>query len=121
MINEKYFLDRLAAGDSIDDIGKEVADMMNAAVAKHKEEEKRKAALKEQEAAKRELMTELFDIVKELAILEGIDEKFIDFSDKDVDAALKTFSTTLSAVKNIGAISVRTDDEILHDFFNIFN
>ena len=29
MINEKYFLDRLAAGESIDDIGKEIADMMN--------------------------------------------------------------------------------------------
>ena len=121
MINEKYFLDRLAAGESIDDIGKEIADMMNAAVAKHNEEEQRKAALKEQEAAKRELMAELCDIMKELMILEGIDEKLINFSEKDVNTLLKTFSTALSTIKNISAVSVRTDDEILRDFFNMFN
>ena len=60
MINEKYFLDRLAAGESIEDIGKEITDAMNAAATKHAEEEKKKAALAEQEATKHELIAEVF-------------------------------------------------------------
>ena len=122
MINEKYFLDRLAAGESMEDIGKEIADMMNAAAAKHaEEEEKKKTALKEQEAAKRELITEVFEIMKEFAILEGVDEKFLEFTDEDIDTAVKSFSTILKTIKSVNTMSVRTDDEILRDFFNMFN
>ena len=122
MIDEKYFLDRLAAGESMEDIGKEIADMMNAAAAKHaEEEEKKKAALNEQEAAKRELITEVFEIMKEFAILEGIDEKFFNFTDEDIDTAVKAFSSILETVKNINVMAMRTDDEILRDFFNMFN
>lgn len=122
MIDEKYFLNRLAAGESMEDIGKEIADMMNAAAAKHaEEEEKKKAALKEQEAAKRELITEVFEIMKEFAILEGIDEKLFNFTDEDIDTAVKAFSSILETVKNVNVMSMRTDDEILRDFFNMFN
>ena len=122
MIDEKYFLDRLAAGESMEDIGKEIADMMNAAAAKHaEEEEKKKAALNEQEAAKRELITEVFEIMKEFAILEGIDEKFFNFTDEDIDTAVKAFSSILETVKNINVMAMRTDDEILRDFFSMFN
>ena len=122
MINEKYFLDRLAAGESMEDIGKEIADAMNAASAKHAEEEKKKAALAEQEATKHELIAEVFEIMKEFAILEGFDEKLFEFTDEDIDTAVKAFSTTLSTIKKLNKIStIRSDDEILRDFFNMFN
>lgn len=122
MINEKYFLDRLAAGESIEDIGREITDAMNAAATKHAEEEKKKAALAEQEATKHELIAEVFEIMKEFAILEGFDEKLFDFTEEDIDTAVKAFSTTLATVKKLNKINtIRSDDEILRDFFNMFN
>ena len=49
------------------------------------EEEKKKAALAEQEATKHELIAEVFEIMKEFAILEGFDEKLFNFTEEDID------------------------------------
>ena len=64
-MNKEYFMARLANGENIDDIGVEIAAMMNAAVAEHSAKlAAEKAAIQEKESAKRELIEELIGIIQ---------------------------------------------------------
>ena len=117
-MDKNYFVNRLAAGESINAIGKEIADMMNAALAEHQKIEDAKRAEAEKEAAKRELVNELVEIVQELAILEGFeaDETEIDAAEVDeLVAAITTMFATLRDVKRI-VNTATTDDAALHKF-----
>ena len=143
VIDKNYFLDRLANGEDMDVIGQEMAAMMNAAMAEHNanlEAEAKRQAEVEKEAAKRDLVEEMCEIMKELAILEGIDPDMVEVSDEMVDQMLAGITASFQLAKYLeGALSdgkivahapkARTatinvkpsDDQILADFIKMFN
>lgn len=122
-IDMNYFLTRLQNGEDIDVIGKDIAKMMNEALDEHNkilEEEKRAKALAEQELAKRELIEELVGIIKELAILEGMDGADLALSDQEMDELVKSFSAMFTMVRKMHEFAATpvtvTDDQILGEF-----
>ena len=148
MFNMEDIYARLANGEKIEDIGNEIAAMMNQAMAKHEaevraaEEAKRAEAAKaEKEEAKRELIEELVEIVQELAILEGMDPDDMQVTDEDVEQLVAAFTEMFAAMRDlkkmftsidtdkVAAPKVRTatinvkpsDDQILADFIKMFN
>jgi len=132
-IDKNYFLNRLAAGENIDDIGQDVANMMNEALEAHRaaEEAKKAAAAKaENEAAKRDIIEEMIELVQEYAILEGMDENEIKVSPEDVDAMVAAFTEMFAAMRQLKTLSARlnekkplnkSDDDILNEFVKIFS
>jgi uncharacterized protein YaaW (UPF0174 family) len=132
-IDKNYFLDRLAAGENIDAIGQDIANMMNEALEAHRaaEEAKKAAAAKaENEAAKRDIIEEMIELVQEYAILEGMDENEIKVSPEDVDAMVAAFTemfATMRQLKNLATKfeaknpSHKSDDDILNEFVKIFS
>ena len=148
VIDKNYFLTRLANGEDMIAIGQDVADMMNAAMAEHNariEAEKAKAAeaaaIAEKEAAKRELIEEMVEIVQELAILEGMDPDELQVTDEDMDNMVAAFTEMFSAMRDLKAMFANldkpaaapvkapvkpakitpTDEQILADFIKMFN
>ncbi len=144
VIDKNYFLDRLANGEDMDVIGQEMAAMMNAAMAEHNanlEAEAKRQAEVEKEAAKRDLMEELVEIIQELAILEGMDPDDLQVTDEDMDQLIAAFTEMFAAMRDlkklfasidtdkVAAPKVRTatinvkpsDDQILADFIKMFN
>ena len=150
MFNMEDIYARLANGEKIEDIGNEIAAMMNQAMAKHEaevraaEEAKRAEAAKaEKEAAKRDLIEELIEIVQELAILEGMDPDEFQVTDEDVEQLVAAFTEMFAAMRDLkklfasidpdkvvahapkartSVINVKpTDDQILADFIKMFN
>ncbi len=141
MFNTNDIYARLQNGERIEDIGNEIAGMMNEAMARHQAEQEAKAALAaqaEQEAAKRELVVEMCEIMREIAILEGIDPADLDeISDEMVDQMLAGITASFQLAKQLetlfGAEKVPakvcahrpaaepTDEQILADFIKMFN
>ena len=148
MFNMNDIYARLANGEKIEDIGNEIAAMMNEAMAKHEaevraaEEAKRaEAAQAEKEAAKRDLIEELVEIIQELAILEGMDPADMEVSDEDVEQLIAAFTEMFAAMRDLkklfasidtdkviapkthkAVINVKpSDDQILADFIKMFN
>ena len=150
MFNMNDIYARLQNGESIDDIGNEIAAMMNQAVAKHEaetraaEEAKRAAAAEaEKEEAKRELIEELVEIVQELAILEGMDPDELQVTEEDMDQMVAAFTEMFGAMRELkkaisdmearmpaaapAKVTVKaskiapTDEQILADFIKMFN
>lgn len=137
-MNKDYFLARLANGEDMDTIGQEMAAMMNAAIAEHNariEAEKNKAAEAEKEAAKRDLIEELIEIVQELAILEGFDADEIKITDEDMENMIAAFNEMFNAMREVKKLvatledakpvkapakpkvtAIKTDDEALAEF-----
>lgn len=132
-ITKDYFLNRLAAGEDIDTIGQEMANAMNEALEAHRaaEEAKKVAAAKaENEAAKRDIIEEMIELVQEYAILEGMDENEIKVSPEDVDAMVAAFTEMFAAMRQLKTLSARlnekkplnkSDDDILNEFVKIFS
>ena len=132
-ITKDYFLNRLAAGEDIDTIGQEMANAMNEALEAHRaaEEAKKAAAAKaENEAAKRDIIEEMIELVQEYAILEGMDENEIKVSPEDVDAMVAAFTEMFAAMRQLKTLSARlnekkplnkSDDDILNEFVKIFS
>ena len=150
MFNTNDIYVRLANGEKIEDIGNEIAAMMNEAVAKREAEvraageAKRAAAAEaEKEQAKRDLIEELVEIVQELAILEGMDPADMQVSDEDVEQLVAAFTEMFAAMRDLkklfasidtdkvvanapktrkAVINVKpSDDQILADFIKMFN
>ena len=145
MFNMNDIYARLANGEKIEDIGNEIAAMMNEAMAKHEaevraaEEAKRaEAAQAEKEAAKRDLIEELVEIVQELAILEGMDPDDLQVSDEDMDQMVAALTEMFAAMRDLkkmfasldtdkvkahkAVINMKpSDDQILADFIKMFN
>ena len=148
MFNSNDIYVRLANGEKIEDIGNEIAAMMNEAMAKHEaevraaEEAKRaEAAQAEKEAAKRELVEEMCEIMKELAILEGIDPDEIEITSDMVDQLMEGITASFELARQLekmfasidtdkvvapkghkAVINVKpSDDQILADFIKMFN
>lgn len=132
-IDKNYFLDRLSAGEDIDAIGQEMAKAMNEALETHRaaEEAKKAAAAKaENEAAKRDIVEEMVELVQEYAILEGMDENEIKVSPEDVDAMVAAFTEMFAAMRQLKTLTARldakkpshkSDDDILNEFVKIFS
>lgn len=132
MFNMEDIYARLANGEKIEDIGNEIAAMMNEAMAKHE------AAQAEKEAAKRDLIEEMVDIIKELAILEGMDPDDLQVSDEDMDQLVTAFTEMFGAMRELKKVFAEldtdkvkahkavinmkpSDDQILADFIKMFN
>ena len=141
-MNKEYFMSRLANGEDMDAIGAEIAAMMNAAMAEHNariEAEKAKAAQAaaeaEKEAAKRDLVEEMCEIMKELAILEGIDPDEIEITSDMVDQLMEGITASFQLARHlekmfaaapahapVKAVKIApSDDQILADFIKMFN
>lgn len=151
MFNTNDIYTRLANGEKIEDIGNEIAAMMNEAMAKHEaevraaEEAKRAeaAAQAEKEEAKRELIEELVEIVQELAILEGMDPDELQVTEEDMDQMVAAFTEMFGAMRELkkaiadmearmpaaapAKVTVKSskiapsDEEILANFIKMFN
>ena len=146
VIDKDYFLTRLANGEDINDIGANIADMMNAAIAEHtaaqaaaKEAEAKRAAEVELLAHKRALAEEMTDLVMEYGELVNPGSTIdMELSNEDLDLMVKTLDEMfqlMSAVKSLKVAidnlpdeaqkpatsivknkKVKTDDEALADF-----
>lgn len=138
VIDKNYFLDRLANGEDMDVIGQEMAAMMNAAMAEHNanlEAEAKRQAEVEKEAAKRDLVEEMVEIVQELAILEGMDPDELTMTDEDMDQLIAAFTEMFAAMRDLKKMFAAapaqapvkatkiapTDEQILADFIKMFN
>lgn len=138
VIDKNYFLGRLANGEDMDVIGQEMAAMMNAAMAEHNanlEAEAKRQAEVEKEAAKRDLVEEMCEIMKELAILEGIDPDEIEITSDMVDQLMEGITASFQLARHLEKMfaaapahaPVKTikvapsDDQILADFIKMFN
>lgn len=135
-IDKNYFLDRLAAGENIDDIGQEMANMMNEALEAHRaaEEAKKAAAAKaENETAKKDIIQEMVELIKEYAILEGAEDDELaamTISDEEVEDMCAAFSSMFATMRQLKTLSARldakkpshrSDDDILNEFVKIFS
>lgn len=143
VIDKNYFVSRLQNGESIDNIGNEIAAMMNQAVAEHQAKIAEEAAMKaaeqaaiaEKEAAKRELIEELAEIIQELAILEGLEPSDVKLKGEDVDQLVEAVTGMFNMMKEIKKLTAEvhapvrartsviapSDDQILADFIKHFN
>lgn len=146
VIDKDYFLTRLANGEDINDIGANIADMMNAAMAEHnaaqeaaRKAEAKRAAEAELLAHKRALAEEMTDLVLEYGELVNPGSTVdMELSEGDLDLMVKTLDEMfqlMSAVKSlkvaidnlpdekvpvvhakVKANKDKTDDEVLADF-----
>ena len=148
MFNTNDIYARLQNGERIEDIGNEIAAMMNEAMAKHEaevraaEEAARVAAAEADKAqAKRELIEEMIEIIQELAILEGMDPADMQVTDEDVEQLVAAFTEMFNAMRELKKmfasidtdkiaapkVAVKatkiapTDEQILADFIKMFN
>lgn len=144
IMDKNYFLSRLANGEDMDTIGNEIAAMMTEAINEHNanlEAEAAKQAEIEKEAAKRDLIEELVEIIQELAILEGMDPADMQVSDEDVEQLVAAFTEMFAAMRDLkkmfAGIEARmdaparihpgsnkvapSDEQILADFIKMFN
>lgn len=105
MFDKNYFLTRLANGEDMDAIGNELAAVMTEALNEHiANQEAQKAA--EAELAKRDLVVELLDIVRELAMLEGLDGELLEVTDADVNAVTDALCGLFQTLKGIESLLV---------------
>lgn len=139
MFNVNDIYARLANGEKIEDIGNEIAAMMNEAVAKHEADvraaEEAKKAEAEKEQTKRELIQEIVKIIQKLAVLEGMDPDELKVSEKDMDQLIAAFTEMFSTVRDLKKmftdlethieikhpITPKSDEQILADFLKMFN
>lgn len=128
MFTKEDILSRLHNGENMDDIGNEIANILNEANEAYAAEQAAKA---EQEEAKKDLVKEMVEIIQELAILEGFNPEDMAVSDEEVDyiaAAFTEMFTTIRDLKKVlNPIKIdmlaeksiprnNADDQILADF-----
>ena len=133
MITKEYFLNRLNAGEDIDTIGQELANMMNEALEEQRaaEEAKKAAAAKaENEAAKRDIIEEMIELVQEYAILEGMEPDEIMIKPEDVDQMIAAFTEMFDLMRSLKKLqkaipaatpNSKSDDQILAEFAKLFS
>ena len=135
MFDKNYFLTRMRNGESIDQIGQSIADMMNEAVDAYEAEQ----AAAEKAQAKRDVMIRLTDCIQEYAKLEGHGDLDLSLTDEDIEvltesltqmfntlSALKEFEASLSVTRSApkstpvfvkpASKTAKSDDEVLNDF-----
>ena len=118
VIDKDYFLTRLANGEDINDIGANIADMMNAAIAEHTaaQEAARKAEAKrvaeaELLAHKRALAEEMTDLVLEYGELVNPGSTIdMELSDEDLDLMVKTLDEMFQLMSAVKSLKVAIDN-----------
>lgn len=105
MFDKNYFLTRLANGEDMDAIGNELAAVMTEALNEHIANQEA-AKVAEAELAKRDLVVELLDIVRELAMLEGLDGELVEVTDADVNAVTDALCGLFQTIKGIETLLV---------------
>lgn len=100
-MDRKYFFDRLAAGESVDEIAADISALLNEASADYNAHEAELAAQAELEikAEKIELVGEMMDILKEFAILEGLTTDFLDATPEEVEYIANNLTTIFTQLK----------------------
>ena len=131
MITKEYFLDRLNAGDDIDTIGQEIANMMNEALEeKRAAEEIARQQAADNEAAKRDIIEEMIELVQEYAILEGMEPDEIMIKPEDVDQMIAAFTEMFDFMRTLKKLqkitpaatpNTKSDDQILAEFAKLFS
>lgn len=141
-ISKEYFLSRLANGENINDIGNEIAEMMNAAVAEQEAARKAEAAKAANLAAQKKAVgLKIVDLFREYATLTGNDVmNELEVTDADLDTLIEALDQTftlMSAMKDLkdainaipdekvpmvhaklhkAKVNAKSDDEVLADF-----
>ena len=131
MITKEYFLDRLNAGDDIDTIGQEIANMMNEALEeKRAAEEIARQQAADNEATKRDIIEEMIELVQEYAILEGMEPDEIMIKPEDVDQMIAAFTEMFDLMRCLKKLqkaipaattNSKSDDQILAEFAKLFS
>lgn len=130
MFDKNYFLTRMRNGESIDQIGQSIADMMNEAVDAYEAEQ----AAQENAEARRKLVRCMVNDINELAKLDGCEDLAVSLTDEEADdlvtsftdmfkllAAIKETAGTLTKAtsntqKPIKATKATNDDAVLANF-----
>ena len=130
-ISTEYFMERLANGESMENIGAQIAAMMNEAqsqyVAAQAAEAAKAAELKQRRT---ELVSNLIGTIQELAMLEGFTEDEVAMTQKEADEMVESILAVFDAVRELRAVfepilkameeeptaQPKSDDEILANF-----
>ena len=107
MFDKNYFLERMNAGESLDDIGKSVADMMNAAKAEYEAQEALRAKVQKEEelkAHKMEIATKIANLSVEYAELACPDVVDLLSSAKSEDL-VTVLDESLELAKNLRGLA----------------
>lgn len=130
MFDKNYFLTRMRNGESIDEIGQSIADMMNDAVDAYEAEQ----AAQENAEARRKLVRCMVNDINELAKLDGCEDLAVSLTDEEADDLVTSFTdmfkllvavketvdtltkTTSNTQKQIKPVKATNDDAILANF-----
>lgn len=140
MVNKEYILSRLAAGETIQEIGDSFAVIMNEAVAEHAaaiEAEKKAAEKIQKQEKKRDLALAFIAVLQDYARVCDVDPALLgDFSEADTDEFIEQLDQIMElavSLQKIGEVftldkapsrikpSAQSDDEIIKAFLNAFN
>ena len=132
MLNKDFFLNKLRAGESIDDLGTTIAALMNDAIETYEAE--KALAAKANDARKREIVVEITDLLKEFATLEGADTADLDLDDEEITAIIGALSDLFKTINKLKTLKIMapmpsvlagtklnqkpnmSDDEVLSNF-----
>ena len=132
MLNKDFFLNKLRAGESIDDLGTTIAALMNDAIEAYEAE--KALAAKANDARKSEIVVEITDLLKEFATLEGADASDLDLSDEEITAMCGALSDLFKTINKLKTLKIMapmpsvlagtklnqkpnmSDDEVLSNF-----
>ena len=132
MLNKDFFLNKLRAGESIDDLGTTIAALMNDAIEAYEAE--KALAAKANDARKREIVVEIADLLKEFAVLEGANTDDLDLTDEEIDAVIGALSDLFKTITKLKTLKIMapmpsvlagtklnskpevSDDEVLSNF-----
>lgn len=139
MVNKEYILSRLAAGETIQEIGDSFAVIMNEAVAEHTaaiEAEKKAAEKIQKQEKKRDLALAFIAVLQDYARVCDVDPALLgDFSEADTDEFIEQLDQIMElavSLQKIGEVftldkapsrikPAQSDDEIIKAFLNAFN
>lgn len=140
MVNKEYILSRLAAGETIQEIGDSLAVIMNEAMAEHTaaiEAEKKAAAEKiQKQEKKKDLALAFIAVLQDYARVCDVDPALLgDLSEADVDEFIEQLDQIMElavSLQKIGEVftldkapsrikPAQSDDEIIKAFLNAFN
>ena len=105
MLNKDFFLNKLRAGESIEDLGTTIAALMNDAMADYEAE---KALAAKTDTRKREIIVEITALLKEFATLEGADTADLDLTDEEIDAMIDALSELFKTINKIKTFKIAT-------------
>lgn len=104
-ISTEYFMKRLANGESMENIGAEMAAMMNAAQSQYVAAQAAEAAAAaELEKRRTDLAGTLIGTIQELAMLEGFTEDEVAMTQEEADEMVESILAVFDAVRELRAV-----------------